>query len=115
VPEFRLEPTFHGNQEGEPALQNSVQNNKAADGGDWRWGEGGKKIGAWMTYLTMSGDGIWTAKVEKWRCILGVMLNDPARGFMQAQYCTLVTSLKTTLPCTRGGRVSKGCEGAVGL
>ena len=49
--------------------------------------------------LTTSAAGIWTAKVAKWRCIRGVMLKDPAVGFMQAQYCTLVTSLSTTLAC----------------
>lgn len=47
----------------------------------------------------MSLEGICRAKVVKWRCILGVMLKEPARGFIQATYCTLVTSLKTTLPC----------------
>ena len=54
-----------------------------------------------MSDLTMSLEGIWRANVVKWRCILGVMLNDPALGFMQATYCTFVTSLNTTLPCKK--------------
>ena len=37
-------------------------------------------------HLTMSVVGIWTANVTKWRCMRGVMVKDPAVGFMQAQY-----------------------------
>ena len=47
----------------------------------------------------MSALGICTAKVTKWRCMRGVMLKDPAVGFMQAQYCMLVTSLSTIFTC----------------
>ena len=36
--------------------------------------------------LTMSVVGICTANVTKWRCMRGVMVKDPAVGFMQAQY-----------------------------
>ena len=43
----------------------------------------------------MSMDGIWTAKVAKWRCMRGVMLKLPAVGFMHAQYCTFCTSCRT--------------------
>ena len=37
--------------------------------------------------------------VAKWRCILGVMLKDPAVGFMQAVYCMFPTSFITILTC----------------
>ena len=44
---------------------------------------------------TTSLDGICTANVAKCRCIRGVMLKDPAVGFMHAMYCTLSTSFNT--------------------
>ena len=60
-----------------------------------------------LAYLTMSAEGICTAKVTKWRCIRGVMLKDPAVGFMQAQYCVLVTSFKMILICRAHHAVSQ--------
>ena len=54
----------------------------------------------------MSALGICTAKVTKWRCMRGVMLKDPAVGFMQAQYCMLVTSLSTIFTC----KTSLACQ-----
>lgn len=64
--------------------------------------EGWEGREGWESCLAISLEGICKAKVEKCRCILGVMLNDPARGFMHATYCTFVTSLNTTLPCSIG-------------
>ena len=47
----------------------------------------------------MSMDGICTAKVAKWRCMRGVILKEPAVGFMHAEYWMLVTSFRTILTC----------------
>ena len=47
----------------------------------------------------MSMLGICTAKVAKWRCMRGVMLKEPAVGFMHAEYWMFVTSFKTILTC----------------
>lgn len=49
--------------------------------------------------LTISVEGIWTARVTKWRCMRGVTLKDPAVGFMQAAYWMLVTSFNVTFAC----------------
>ena len=46
---------------------------------------------------TTSLEGICTAKVTKWRCMRGVMLKDPAVGFMHAVYWQFCTSLSTIL------------------
>lgn len=54
----------------------------------------------------MSTEGICTAKVTKWRCMRGVMLKEPAVGFMQAQYCVLVTSFRMILICTCASHLS---------
>ena len=47
----------------------------------------------------VSGLGMWTARVTKWRCMRGVMWKDPAVGFMQATYCVLAISFITTFTC----------------
>lgn len=49
------------------------------------------------TERTISGPGICTARVTNWRCMRGVMLKEPAVGFMQAVYCELIISLRTIL------------------
>ena len=43
-------------------------------------------------HRTVSTEGIWMAKVAKWRCMRGVMEKLPAVGFMQAANCTFWTS-----------------------
>ena len=41
--------------------------------------------------------GICTANVTKCRCMRGVMLNEPAVGFMHAMYCEFWISFSTIL------------------
>lgn len=45
----------------------------------------------------MSALGICTASVTNWRCMRGVMLNEPAVGFMHAAYWQLMISFSTIL------------------
>ena len=45
----------------------------------------------------MSAPGTCTANVAKCRCMRGVMVKEPAVGFMQASSCELSTSLSTIL------------------
>ena len=49
------------------------------------------------TVRTISALGICTASVTNWRCIRGVMLKEPAVGFMQAAYWLLMISFSTIL------------------
>jgi hypothetical protein len=60
----------------------------------------------------MSALGICTAKVTKWRCMRGVMLKEPAVGFMHAAYWQLVISLSTIFCLSyllaKGGRWVRG-------
>ena len=46
---------------------------------------------------TMLASGICTSKVQKWRCMRGVMVNEPAVGFMHASSWLESTSLSTIL------------------
>ena len=63
----------------------------------------GSKLRRWPSMICANMEritsllGICTAKVTKCRCMRGVMLKEPAVGFMHAMHCELSTSLSTIL------------------
>ena len=63
----------------------------------------GSKLDKWPSMICANTEritslpGICTARVTKCRCMRGVMLNDPAVGFMHAMYCEFLISFRTIL------------------